>query len=330
MSFDTVILYVLKDGVVSVRLHRGRGHLALFLDTFLLLSYGADWVSLKIMNRQNRALMGQETLSIMGIGKYQVPNGPVVSIADAMELACAGSRLYRPGDYGELMEKAKGKAGRFETVIGVSNRTTLEAGREMVSRYGKVTCLNFASAKNPGGGFLAGSQAQEESLARSSGLYATLQMHPEYYDYHRRGDTCLYSDHTIFSPEVPVFRDDQGLLLKEPWPCSFITAAAVNAGAVRRNEPEQTREIVPIMEHRTRMILAVAVEHGCENLVLGAWGCGVFQNDPREIAGIFELVLREDIFAGAFGRLEFAVLDGSGRGETYRAFEEQFGLENGG
>jgi uncharacterized protein (TIGR02452 family) len=277
------------------------------------------------MNRQNRALMGQETLSILSSGEYQVPNGPVVPIADAMALACAGSRLYPPGDYGELMEKAKGKGGRFETVIGVSNRTTLEAGREMVSQYGKVACLNFASAKNPGGGFLSGSQAQEESLARSSGLYATLQMYPEYYDYHRRGDTCLYSDHTIFSPEVPVFRDDRGLLLKEPWPCSFITTAAVNAGAVRRNEPEHEREIVPIMEHRTRMVLAVALQHGCENLVLGAWGCGVFQNDPKEIAGVFERVLGEDVFTGAFARVEFAVLDGSGSVETYGAFGERFG-----
>ena len=36
---------------------------------------------------------------------------------------------------------------------------------------GKTAILNFASYKNPGGGFLSGSRAQEESLCHSSFLH---------------------------------------------------------------------------------------------------------------------------------------------------------------
>ena len=91
-----------------------------------------------------------------------------------------------------------------QTGLHVSHGTTLELARTLVEQYSALACLNFASAKNPGGGFLSGSQAQEESLARASGLYATLQTQPEYYDYHRQGSSSLYSDHMIFSPGVPV------------------------------------------------------------------------------------------------------------------------------
>jgi uncharacterized protein (TIGR02452 family) len=80
-----------------------------------------------------------------------------------------------------------------------------------------------------------------------------------------------------------------------------------------------------VMEQRTRMVLAVAIAHGCEALVLGAWGCGVFKNDPVVIAGIFARVLAEEAFAGKFGLVEFAVYDPAQTGATLAAFRERFG-----
>jgi uncharacterized protein (TIGR02452 family) len=190
--------------------------------------------------------------------------------------------------------------------------------------YPHLACLNFASAKNPGGGFLSGSQAQEESLARASGLFATLQTQPEFYTYHRRHSSSMYSDHVIFSPAVPVFRDDHGRVLESPWLTSFITAAAVNAGAVRQNEPTQVSYIVPTMERRTRMVLGIAALHRCEALVLGAWGCGVFQNDPATIATIFAKVLAEPLFTRRFRHVEFAVYDSSPAQTTFTTFKRMF------
>ncbi|MCP4113573.1 MAG: TIGR02452 family protein [Desulfobacteraceae bacterium] len=52
-----------------------------------------------------------------------------------------------------------------ETVIEVTTESTLEAAHRLIKEYNcnHIACLNFASAKNPGGGFSSGSQAQEES-----------------------------------------------------------------------------------------------------------------------------------------------------------------------
>ena len=89
------------------------------------------------------------------------------------------------------------------------NATTLEVARGLADEGHRVAALNFASARNPGGGFLTGARAQEESLARASGLYAMLLDDPMY-DHHRSRKDPLYTAWVIYSPDVPVFRLDEG------------------------------------------------------------------------------------------------------------------------
>jgi uncharacterized protein (TIGR02452 family) len=174
----------------------------------------------------------------------------------------------------------------------------------------RVLALNFASAKNPGGGFLNGSQAQEESLARASGLYACISPHRAMYEANRRCPSCLYTDHIIYSPDVPVFRDDADALLDEPYLVSFLTAPAVNAGVVRAREPQNATRIEAVMLGRVEKVLAVAAVNGHDALVLGAWGCGVFGNEPEQVAGWFAAHLTgTGRFRAAFRRVVFAVLD---------------------
>ncbi|CAM5555897.1 TIGR02452 family protein [Streptomyces avidinii] len=48
--------------------------------------------------------------------------------------------------------------------------------------------------------------------------------------------------------------------------------------------------------------------HGYRRLVLGAWGCGVFRNDPEQVAEAFRGLLAGR-FAGAFDRVVFGILD---------------------
>ena len=43
-----------------------------------------------------------------------------------------------------------------------------------------------------------------------------------------------------------------------------------------------------------RKIAWLAAHHRCDVLVLGAWGCGVFRNDPDMVAGIFRELLGPD------------------------------------
>jgi uncharacterized protein (TIGR02452 family) len=69
----------------------------------------------------------------------------------------------------------------------------------------------------------------------------------------------------------------------------------------------------------------VAAHHGHRVLVLGAWGCGVFQNDPHEVAAVFAELLASPKLERAFARVVFAVYDRSKAQENRRAFAERFG-----
>ncbi len=120
----------------------------------------------------------------------------------------------------------------------------------------------------------------------------------------------MYLDLIIFSPQVPFFRNDAGVLLEKPISASVITAPAPNRGAVAQNEPRNLPLIEPALRRRAEMILRVAQAHKVERLVLGAWGCGVFRNDPAQVASIFaELIKPTGRFAGMFRDVLFSVYD---------------------
>lgn len=145
----------------------------------------------------------------------------------------------------------------------------------------------------------------------------------EMYDYNRGRRTCLYSHYMIHSPGVPVFRDSRDLLLEEPYTVSMITAPAVNAGVVRERDPQEAPLIAGVMLERIRYILAVAAEQGHRTIVLGAFGCGVFRNDPAEVAGFFRQVLAEEDYQALFDSIVFAVLDRSPGQATLNAFRQK-------
>ncbi|MBW8821562.1 MAG: TIGR02452 family protein, partial [Streptomyces sp.] len=194
-----------------------------------------------------------------------------------------------------------------DTFFEVTGESSLEAAHRL---GGRTAVLNFASARNPGGGYLNGAQAQEEALCRASALYTCQLEAREFYDHHRAHRDPFYSDRVIHSPAVPVFRDDRGRLLDAAHLVGFLTAAAPNAGVVRRTAPERVAELPRALAARAGQVLSVAVTEGYRRLVLGAWGCGVFQNDPAQVAGAFRALLGPGgRFAGAFEHVVFGVLD---------------------
>jgi len=284
-----------------------------------------------MMTRAERARMARETLDILKEGFYRAPSGEAVHIQEAVDFAKSHSRLYTPEDFDEvfsLRDNILERVERRATEFDVTNETTLSAAARLVRGGNDVLALNFASAKNPGGGFLKGSQAQEESLARSSGLYRCIARMTEMYEANRRFRSPLYTDHMVYSPRVPVFRDDSGRLLESPYVLSIITAPAVNAGAVRRSHPEAATQIEPVMLSRIEKVLSLAVVHGHRQLVLGAWGCGVFRNTPRDVACWFSHYLTGDgLFTDCFDKVVFAVLDSSPGRVNVGAFEKVFGRQ---
>lgn len=275
------------------------------------------------MKHSTRQQAARDTLQIIEAGQYLNARGQTVSIRSETDYAVQNSRLYRTEDFPIHLETPQTEAAmKWE----VTPETTLQAAQRLCLESEDLNpfVLNFASAKNPGGGFLGGAQAQEESLARSSALYPCLTAHSAMYEFNRRGSSCFYSDWMIYSPRVPVFRDDNGALLDRPYGVSFGTSPAVNAGVVRQREPERVAQIEAVNRERARKVLWVAGAHAHRVLVLGAWGCGVFQNDPEMMARIFDELLRGE-FAGGFERIVMAVYDRTADQKVYRAFAQGHG-----
>lgn len=263
----------------------------------------------------------EQTVAICDQGCYLAPSGNKVELASLLKDATDGTVVYTP----ENPPRTE-TVSTFNAEIEVHNQTTFEAIVNLDRNgHDRIGCLNFASAKNAGGGFLTGAQAQEEALARSSGLYPCLMKAPEYYERNRSNRSTIYLDLIIHSPSVPFFRDDRGTLLEKPIVCSVITAPAPNAGAVKQNEPHNIPAIEPALRKRADLVLQVAHVHKIESLILGAWGCGVFRNDPRVVAKIFaELLGSKGKFNRAFKKVVFAVYDRTEDQQTYQSFQNEF------
>ncbi|WP_196893171.1 TIGR02452 family protein [Aureivirga marina] len=258
-------------------------------------------------NRQKRKSLAEETLKILDDGFFSTSSGKKITIKDIQTKAEKNTKLYRPNESDKLLETDWSTKPTFETNIYVIRDTTLNATRKLIENgFENTICLNFASAKNPGGGFLGGSQAQEESIARATGLYPTLLNASEYYQTNRNTRSCLYTDYMIYSPNVPIFKDESGENLENLVTCSIITAPAVNAGIVRKKEAKKAHLIENVMKIRIEKVLAIALENNHTSVVLGAWGCGVFQNNPEDIATYFKEVISEK-FPNQFENIAFAI-----------------------
>jgi uncharacterized protein (TIGR02452 family) len=269
------------------------------------------------IDRTRAAELGRDTLEILHAGTYQAPSGHMVDLREAITQARIRTITYPPD------RKVRPAATDMHpTQVMVSNETTLAAATRLVAEGRWPVALNFASARHPGGGFLSGARAQEESLARSSALYACLEGNPMY-AWHEARRNPFYSDYAIYSPDVPVFRTDRGVLLDDPYQCAFITCPAVNAKVALERDPACHPAIRRAMAQRIARVLAVAAAHGHEHLILGAWGCGAFGNDPGEIAPLFQAALTGP-YRGVFATILFAILDWSAHHTIVGPFEQAF------
>lgn len=257
---------------------------------------------------------------IVADGAYTAEDGTRVAVRSTLDAAIDGTVGHPPE--GAL----DAPTGDHRTVFEVTAEGSLGAARRLhLSGAGRIAVLNFASARNPGGGYVGGARAQEEDLCRTALLYPCLLQAPDYYAAHRASSDLLYSDRVIWSPDVPVHRGDDGRLLAEPYPVSFLTCAAPNAGEVLRRDPGAGDTVRRTLYRRAERVLAVAAHHGARRLILGAWGCGVFRNDPNDVAGAFHSHLTGDgAFSSAFERVVFAVWDRSPRSANRAAFAERF------
>lgn len=261
--------------------------------------------------------LGREAVGCIERGWYLDASGRPVSWSEAVEQArqlkitiAPDSPLPRPPTLKP-----------FVTCVEIANETSLGAARRLVDGGLCPLVLNMANGLHPGGGFLHGSRAQEESLCRSSALYATLLDDPMYEAHARRPDPDS-TDWAILSPDVPIFRTDVGTPLDQPWFASFVTSAAPYAPRIGQPAAGD------LLDARIRRLLEIARAYRYTALVLGAWGCGAFHNDPDRTARDFRQHLDNE-YAGVFQRIVFAITDWSADRQFLGPFVKAFGDDSG-
>ena len=252
-------------------------------------------------------------------------------LAEAVQRSKAAVKLYTENNYPELPEAAK--AGS----VVVTKSKTFEAAMCLHNAHPdvKIAVLNFASATNPGGGVKSGSSAQEESLCRCSTLYPTLnqrRLWDRYYLPNREADDPLHTDVCIYSPNVVICKSDESIPQRLPEEqfvtVDVITCAAPNLRSVPGNQhnPDASKaasitrqQLFDLHVKRAKHILHVAADNGVDCLVLGAFGCGAFRNDPNVVAKAYAVAMEE--YRRRFDVIEFAIYCRDWETANYDAFK---------
>ncbi len=246
--------------------------------------------------------VAMDTVRILGEGRYRAPDGTSVAIAEALEAHRAGRRSVPPV---EALPRDPAALPRpwAHTAVRVRNTTSLLAARQLAERGLRPCVLNFANGVSPGGGFLVGARAQEESLCFASTLYCALDGDP-FYAYHAALPHKGSSPYLI-ACDATVVRDDHHRLLAAPWTMHVITCAAPVCRPNGGNGALSIAEGAAQMGERIDRVLGWMAAQGHAHLVLGAWGCGAFGNDPEQVAGHFARALQQ--LDGVFDEVEFAI-----------------------
>lgn len=214
----------------------------------------------------------------------------------------------------------KGADRNVLTNVQVTNQTTVDAIFES-NPEDHICALNFASFRNPGGKFLEGSSAQEESLCHNSILYNVLCRKGSWYEQNSRNhiNQGLYADRGLLSRDVLFFKDCTSVEYRT---CDILTVAAVNRGSAIRNGVFQER-ISFAMNSRIDFTIQSLIDH-CkqhnmlyDRLILGAFGCGVFKNDPLEVSRMFYRRLLDINCEKYFKNIIFAIY-----GDNHAVFDQ--------
>ena len=221
-----------------------------------------------------------------------------------------------------------------EAKLIVSKKRSYEAASAY--KGSKVCVHNFASASNPGGGVVRGSTAQEECLCRCSTLYFSLntkKMWDGFYVPHRAEHNPLHNDDCIYTPGVVVFKTDTAspsLMPEDEWfSVDVITCAApnlrekpsnmMNSGDGHRAARISDKDLLSLHEKRLIRILDIALAEGNEVVILGAFGCGAFENKPEIVARAAKNVISR--YMHSFKTIEFAVYCSPRDDSNFKVFE---------
>lgn len=253
--------------------------------------------------RDDYRSIAEQNQRIFEDGIYEAADGRLVMISEALEAAVQGTRIHSdPHDTTPHKSSAPPH-------ITLSDETTLDAILRLANGgLTDVAVLNFASATSPGGGYLRGGNAQEESLCRATTLYPALSTQTVFYERNQQYESAIYAGAALYTPQVQVIRDRWNTLLSQPVACAVITCPAPNRRALLDQGADAAllSKADEAIRFRVTLIFDILRRHGHRSVILGAWGCGVFANDPDVVAAEFLKHLRT---GGDIERAHFAIPD---------------------
>ncbi len=179
---------------------------------------------------------------------------------------------------------------------------------------GVTTILNFASFRHPGGGYLRGAMAQEEALCTESFLYNVLIEFQDSFYTENNSFPCnsMYKNRALYSPSVLFQREQQ------QFHCDVLTCAAPNRSGTDISAEENAR----VLDSRIKFVLDIALAHDPDVLILGAFGCGVFGQNPAQVASVFKKYLTAADLPYHFKKVIFAIPDS--RNSNFSIFKNIF------
>ena len=226
-----------------------------------------------------------------------------------------------------------------EPDIEICEDTTFHCAKRLINEAGadsseeqkvKTAVLNFANAYHPGGGVTNGAMAQEECLCRSSNLYSALTLPyliRNYYKWNSRNTGDMGTDAVIWSPGVTVFKTDDPVpaeMEREEWFQVDVLTCAAPYYDKNKKHPATQEKLREVFYHRIRNILEVAIAKDTDILVLGAFGCGAFNNPPALVADVCRELLVEKGYFRFFRKTVFAIKRNDSENTNLAAFRKAF------
>ena len=277
------------------------------------------------LNRRNdiNLEMLEDTLMSIGRGFYEYEDKKIeLKLTKDMMIE---NVVYLPEELDDMEILAQELESNC--VFDCKNMDSYSAARELSALCDdKVLVLNLANPVNPGGGVRRGAKAQEEDLCRKSTLLVSLESESarKYYEYNKSLKTYNGSNGVIITPNVEILKDEKGNYLEESVVVSAMTCAAPQLNFVKNGLTAD--KYYDLMYSRIEGMLKVAANSGYKHLVLGAFGCGAFNNDANVVSDIFWDVF--DDLGNLFEKVIFAVLDKDSKQYNFNHFYRNFGGEN--
>lgn len=278
------------------------------------------------MNKIQRIQIFEETTQLANQGFYLNEDNQKIYINNIDENMINGTIFY-----GKKININLDELPIYDTEIHVTNMDTLYQAQQLIQNnpLDNVAVLNMASFHTPGGGVTKGANAQEENIFRRTNIFKSL------FQFHHVGDQYNvkqkeerypldYNFGTIYTPYVTVFRksdDHDYQLMKQPFIVNVISTPSI------KNPKTENNKLVTwaknTIKNKIKQILNTALINNNKILVLSAFGCGAYNNPPKEIAKLFADILASEQYQGKFKQIYFAIIDND-NSNNFQIFKEIF------